>query len=81
MGWKKRSSKNKNDSIYEYGFDLGDNSKKRMKYKCMSKWCSICAILEYTEEVVEHECPNDHDGSSKLIECEAIERMVKDSSY
>ena len=49
MGWNKRSSGNKYDSISGHGFVLGGNSKKIMNYRCMSKCCRICAQAERTK--------------------------------
>ena len=80
MGWNKRSSGNKYDSISGHGFVLGGNSKKIINYRCMSKCCRICALSKKGKEVP-HECPKNHEGSSKSMETEAIYRMVKDSYY
>ena len=80
MGWNKRSSGNKYDSISGHGFVLGGNSKKIINYRCMSKCCRICALSE-KEKDVPHKCPKNHKGSSKLMETEAINRMVKDAYY
>ena len=82
MGWNKRSSGNKYDSISGHGFLLGGNLRKILNYRCMSKSCTKCAIVErMKQEPIEHECPKNHQGSSKSMECEAIYLMVKDSFY
>ena len=57
MGWNKRSSGNKYDSISGHRFVLGGNSKKIMNYRCMSKCWRICAQAECTKVLVDHECP------------------------
>ena len=59
MGWNKRSSgKKKKDSISGHGFLLGGNLRKNLKYRCMSKSCTKCAIAErMKQEPIEHECP------------------------
>ena len=82
MGWNKRSSGNKYDSISGHGFLLGGNSRKIINYRVMSKCCTICAKAErLKEEAAQHECPKNHEGSSKSMECESIYLMVKDSFY
>lgn len=82
MGWNKRSSGNKYDSISGHGFLLGGNSRKILNYRCMSKCCKKCTIAErMKQEPMKHECPKNHQGSSKSMECEAIYLMVKDSFY
>ena len=82
MGWNKRSSGNKYDSISGHGFLLGGNLRKILNYRIMSKSCTKCAIAErMKQEPIEHECPKNHQGSSKSMECEAIYLMVKDSFY
>ena len=81
MGWNKRSSGNKYDSISGHGFLLGGNSKKIINYKCMSKYCRKCFAAKRTNQKIEHECPKNHEGSSKSMECEGIFRMVKEAYY
>ena len=46
MGWNKRSSGHKYDSISGHGFLLGTKNKKRMNHRCLSKCCSICLCAE-----------------------------------
>ena len=81
MGWNKRSSGNKYDSISGHGFLLGGNTRKVINYRCMSKYCRKCFLAERTKKKVDHECPKNHIGSSKSMECEAIFRMVKDAFF
>ena len=48
----------------------------------MSKSCTKCSKAKLTgKEVVPHECPQNHSGSSKSIGYEATWLMVKDSFY
>ena len=75
MGWNKRSSGNKYDSISRYEIVLGVNLKKIMNFRCTSNCCRICAQVERTKVFVEHKCPKKHDGSSKLMKSEAIYRI------
>ena len=82
MGWNKRSSGHKYDSISGHGFVVGGFTKKIMNHRCLSKCCSICDKAKRKSTVPEqHECPSNHDGSSKSMETEAIFRMVKDAVY
>ena len=82
MGWNKRSSGNKYDSISGHGFLVGGNSKKVLNYRCMSKRCRKCANAKLTkQEPPPHECPKNHLGSSKSMETEAIWLMVQESYY
>ena len=58
MGWNKRSSGNKYNSISGHAFLIGGNSRKILKYRCMSKACRKCEIAKLTkEEPPLHECP------------------------
>ena len=52
MGWNKRSSGNKYDSMSGHGFLLGGNTKKIMNYRCMSKACTTCRAAELTKKSV-----------------------------
>ena len=47
----------------------------------MSKYCRISAQAERTNVLVDHECPKNHDGSSKSMGTEAVYQMVKDAYY
>ena len=80
MGWNKRSSGTKYDSISGHGFVLGSRTKKILQFKVLSKSCSKCSIAAAKNKVVKpHACPKNHDGSSKSMETEAIFRMVKEA--
>ena len=91
MGWNKRSSGHKYDSISGHGMIMGGMSKKIMNHRCISKCCSICdrhkkgETSELTNDVAtkpkDHECPKNHFGSSKSMETEAIYQMVKEAYY
>ena len=82
MGWNKRSSGHKYDSISGHGFVLGGINKKILNHRCLSKCCRICDKVEHTNELMTpHECPKNHNGSSKSMETEAIFRMVKEGFY
>ena len=82
MGWNKRSSGHKYDSISGHGFVVGGLTKKIMNHRCLSKCCSTCDKAKKKNVTPkQHECPRNHDGSSKSMETEAIFRMVKDACY
>lgn len=42
MGWNKRSSGNKYDSISGHDFIMGGFTKKVLNHRCLSKCCSLC---------------------------------------
>jgi putative lipoic acid-binding regulatory protein len=75
MGWNKRSSGRKYDSISGHGFLMGGHTKNNIHHRCLSKCCSKCA-KESKDKAPEHKCHKNHDGSSKSMETEAIFRMV-----
>ena len=82
MGWNKRSSGTKYDSISGHSFLLGSQTKKIINHQCLSKVCSKCEIAKLNNvPPIDHECPRNHEGSSKSMECEAIFRMTKQSFY
>ena len=82
MGWNKRSSGHKYDSISGHGFLMGGMNKKILNHRCLSKVCARCSRAIKDNIVVEdHECPRNHDGSSKSMETEAIFQMVTEASH
>ena len=80
MGWNKRSSGHKYDSISGHGFVLGGIKKKILNHRCLSKCCRICD-RDTENQKTPHECPKNHNGSSKSMETEAIFQMVKEGFY
>ena len=77
MGWNKRSSGTTYDSTSGHGFVIGGRTKKIMQHRVLSKCCSKCSIAKRENRTPpKHECPQNHIGSSKSMECEAIYRMV-----
>ena len=80
MGWNKRSSGTKYDSMSGHGFVLGSQTKRVLQFKVLSKQCSKCSFAAKTLVTPpKHECPKNHIGSSKSMETEAIFRMVKEA--
>ena len=83
MGWNKRSSGHKYDSISGHGFVLGGIHKKILNHKCLSKCCTICDKQQgetNEQKTPPHECPKNHNGSSKSMETEAIFQMATPSA-
>ena len=77
MGWNKRSSGTKYDSTSGHGFVIGGLTKKILQHVVLSKSCSICSFAIKSNRIPQrHECPKNHIGSSKSMECEGIFRMV-----
>ena len=82
MGWNKRSSGTRYDSVSGHGIMIGGYTKKVIGFKSMSKECSVCSNFEKKKDregpvnPPEHECTKNHDGSSKSMECKAILKMV-----
>ena len=82
MGWNKRSSGTRYDSISGHGLMIGGYSKKVIGFKCVSKECSVCS--KYSKEpdnLPKHECTKNHEGSSKSMECEAILDLIKEAYF
>ena len=83
MGWNKRSSGNRYDSISGHGIAFGAQSKKILAYRSVSKVCSFCSIYKKkhgeNSTVERHDCVKNHWGSSKSMECEAILHITRDS--
>ena len=96
MGWNKRSSGTRYDSVSGHGLMIGAYTKKVIGYKSLSKECSVCLKLmrklgekkhdnlpegEDEEKPEAHECVKNHQGSSKSMECEAILELVKEAYF
>ena len=82
MGWNKRSSGHMYDSVSGHGFILGGLTQKVLHHQCMSKQCTKCfAAKEIKETPIPHECPQNHEGSSKSMEVEGIFRIIQESFY
>jgi len=83
MGWNKRSSGNRYDSISGHGIVFGAMSKKVIAYRAVSKACSYCDIFKKKNSEIAvvdtHDCVRNHWGSSKSMECEAILHITKDA--
>ena len=82
MGWQKRSSERGYDSSSGHAFIIGARSKGIIRMVLYSKACRKCDAAEKRrEEAEEHECPNNFEGSSKVMEASVILNMVEDAFY
>ena len=78
MGWNKRSSGNRYDSISGHAFFIGCLSKKIVAAIVSSKIYTQCTVAESNgEEPPSHVCPRNYDGSSKGMESDAALHLYK----
>ena len=78
MGWNKRSSSNRYDSLSGHELMIGYLSKKTVENIVSSKMCRVCnSAEENSEDPPDHICPKNYDGSSKAIETEATLHLYK----
>ena len=81
MGWNKRSSGNRYDSVSGHSIIIGAHSKKVLNFRPVSKCCMFCKVWKKKngEKIVpNHPCTKNYLGSSKSMESEAILWMAKD---
>ena len=77
MGWSKRSSGSRYDSISGHAFLVGRHSHKIVGVQVTSKKCKICSIAESKGlQPREHECPMNYKGSSKAMEADGALSLV-----
>ena len=78
MGWNKRSSGNRYDSISGHAFFIGCLSKKIVATIVSSKICTQCTVAESNgEEPPSQVCPRKYDGSSKGMELDDALHLYK----
>ena len=78
MGWSKRSSGNRYDSMSGHAFFTGCHTKKIIAAQITSKKCSICTAAEARgSEIEEHSCPRNFQGSSKAMEAYGALSLTK----
>ena len=79
MGWSKRSSGTRYDSISGHGMIIGEYSKRVIGFKCFSKECSALKLYPKKGKTIhnlsEDECMKNLEDSSKSMQCEAILRL------
>ena len=72
MGWQKRSSGNRYDSLSGHAFMVGAESRKIIHCVVTSKMCATCLSAELKGTMAqEHLCPKNYTGSSKAMESDA----------
>ena len=78
MGWTKRSSGNRFDSLSGHAFLIGCRLKKILLAQVLSKRCSACSAAEARGEgeAEAHECPRNYEGSSKAMEADAALALI-----
>ena len=78
MGWQKRSSGNKYDSISGHAFMVGARCRKVLACLVCSKLCAICeGAKRLNKEPAAHKCVKNYEGSSKGMEAHAALELVK----
>jgi len=86
MGWQKRSSGRRYDSSSGHAFLVGIKTRKPVSMCLKSSFCSVCCYhmkrhnLEQ-EEVPEHECVANHQGSAGSMESAALIEMIESLYY
>ena len=77
MGWNKRSSGNRYDSLTGHAFLIGCKSKSILSAQVTSKKCTKCSKSSAKNVTAPpHKCPLNYDGSSKGMEVEAALDIV-----
>ena len=86
MGWNKRSTGTRYDSISGQGVMIGAKTRKVIGFKTISKKCGKCDRLHRSLSIAPNEAVpqhNDyvknHHGSSKSMECQALLMMEKEA--
>ena len=77
MGWNKRSSGKTYDSLSGHALMIGALSKKIVSARVVNKECSTCTQAQRMgTEAKDHECPRNHEGSSKSMEADTALYLV-----
>ena len=77
MGWQKRSSGRKYDSMSGVGTMLGNESGKVIAYGVRSKDCRTCTVYSNAnKEIPAHECYKNFDGSPRSMEADVAGEIV-----
>ena len=72
MGWSKRSSGNRYDSLSGHAFAIGVLRKNILVVIISNKFCRLCSLEEFdNQETPNHCCPKNYDISSKTMEADA----------
>jgi hypothetical protein len=85
MGWNKRSSGRRYDSLSGHCCLVGQRTRRPILKAVKSKFCRYCSAHarkqeESEQEVIvgNHVCPHNHDGSSGSMESLALVDMIKE---
>ena len=79
MGWKKRSSGNRYDSLLGHALMICYLSKKMVGAIVSSKMCRACSSAEeHGEEPSDHVCPKNYDATSNAMETDAALHLYKE---
>ena len=79
MGWSKRSSGNRYDSKSGHAMLFGEHTKKVLGYVVKCKECSTCNRRKNKDNIPEHDCISNYEGSSKSMEVQGILDLVIDA--
>ena len=80
MGWQKRSSGRRYDSLSGHAFAIGGLTKKVIACEVVCKHCQLCETRKAAgkEKDEAHECPANYVGSSKGMESWAAVKMIRE---
>ena len=79
MGWNKRSSSNRYNSLSGHALMIDCLSKKIVGAIVPSKMCRVCSSAEeHGEEPSDHVYPKNYDGSSKAMEADTAVHLYKE---
>jgi len=82
MGWNKRSSGNRYDSLSGHAFYIGCLTQQIICAIVTAKQCRICSLNELKGiEPPEHNCPRNYLGSSKGMEPDAALTIYEELFY
>ena len=72
MGWSKRASKNRYDSLSGHTLAIGVLTQSILVSIVSNKLCRVCSLAESdNQEPTNHCCPKNYNGSSKAMEADA----------
>ena len=76
MGWQKRSSGNRYDSTSGHSVFVGAKTRKPCGFVTYHKYCRVCSLNEDKDNMPEHDCTINHEGSSGSMEPLALVNLV-----
>lgn len=82
MGWSKRSSGHRYDSLSGHAFMCGCRSGMIISAIITAKECRLCSYYEHqNKEPPDHDCPRNYTGSSKAMEPDAVLSLYDNMFY